>query len=707
MIRYNGGNLQLCNGSAWQTLTAGSGFFANGGNSFAGAATLGTNDAYSLNVETNGTTRMTFDNAGNIGIGVTSPSTRLDIASSIASGNIVNVTSADTTTGVLNGISATISSNGTGSSGVYGVTSGGGYSNGVSGYASNASVNSYAVGVYGKTSGGSGAGVKGVAGYQWGGYQSHGGDFLALGPDSYGLYAENSAASGNAIALYATSSGNAAGYAIYSAAGRNYFSGAVGIGVATPSTKLHVNGTLQLADGGETCSVAGNGGMIRYNSNNLQFCNGTSWQTLGVSGAGSFANGGNSFSGAATLGTNDGYSLSLKTNNTNRMTILSSGEVGLGTSSPVDPLSFGSVNASSTHSLVNLSNTALSGASANGTYIGANPATASADFMNYQVAGTTKFGVDKNGRITGDGSGLTGVTPSFSGLTAGGALFATSSTALGQDASNFFWDSTNHRLGIGTTSPQQSLDLGSGHLQVGSGSKIVWGTVFPTNISADSSGIYFNLKNSATVDFTFGSNFTFQPHAQNSSAAPGFGLTVGGGAPCATCVDQNGGTLILTGGDSRGTGTSQISFKTAPAGSSGSGLNSAAVRMTIDGSGNVGIGTSSPRAALDVTGAIVGTASSTNATSTIDFSSGNIQHTTASCGSFSLRSLKDGGTYMFIVKGTSVATCSFTAYSDAGTATPLTVHLPPNHGATTSGKHTIYNLAVSGGDVYLAWTPGY
>jgi trimeric autotransporter adhesin len=60
----------------------------------------------------------------------------------------------------------------------------------------------------------------------------------------------------------------------------------IGISQAVPDTKLHVAGTIKIGDGSETCSIAGNGGMIRYNSNNLQFCNGTSWQTLGVSGAG-------------------------------------------------------------------------------------------------------------------------------------------------------------------------------------------------------------------------------------------------------------------------------------------------------------------------------------------------------------------------------------------------------------------------------------
>jgi hypothetical protein len=62
--------------------------------------------------------------------------------------------------------------------------------------------------------------------------------------------------------------------------------GAVGIGSVTPMTRLDVAGTLRVANGGEACTLAVNGGMIRYTGGNLQFCNGSAWQTLGVSGAG-------------------------------------------------------------------------------------------------------------------------------------------------------------------------------------------------------------------------------------------------------------------------------------------------------------------------------------------------------------------------------------------------------------------------------------
>ena len=54
---------------------------------------------------------------------------------------------------------------------------------------------------------------------------------------------------------------------------------------------------------------------------------------------------------------------------------------------------------SATSCLFNLSNTALSGASISGTYMGANPLSASADFINYQVGNVTGFLVDKSGAL--------------------------------------------------------------------------------------------------------------------------------------------------------------------------------------------------------------------------------------------------------------------------------------------------------------------
>lgn len=128
-------------------------------------------------------------------------------------------------------------------------------------------------------------------------------------------------------------------------------------------------------------------------------------------------------------------------------------------------------------------------------------------------------------------------------------------------------------------------------------------------------------------------------------------------------------------------------------------------RMTVTSAGNVGIGTTTPRAMLDVNAAIVGKDVS-NATTTINFQTGNMQYTALNCQAFVLHNMKGGGSYMFGVQGTTSGTCGFTAYSDAGT-TPLTVHLPADHAATTAGKHTVYSFIVMGAHVYASWIPGY
>ncbi len=57
--------------------------FVQGGNSFGMTATLGTNDNQSLNLETNGTTKMTVLTNGNVGIGTATPNARLQLAQNV------------------------------------------------------------------------------------------------------------------------------------------------------------------------------------------------------------------------------------------------------------------------------------------------------------------------------------------------------------------------------------------------------------------------------------------------------------------------------------------------------------------------------------------------------------------------------------------------------------------------------------------------
>ncbi len=64
------------------TLQSGASWILDGGNSTTTTVTVGTNDDQGLALETNGVTAITVDDNGNVGVGTSSPATRLDIASS-------------------------------------------------------------------------------------------------------------------------------------------------------------------------------------------------------------------------------------------------------------------------------------------------------------------------------------------------------------------------------------------------------------------------------------------------------------------------------------------------------------------------------------------------------------------------------------------------------------------------------------------------
>ncbi len=128
-------------------------------------------------------------------------------------------------------------------------------------------------------------------------------------------------------------------------------------------------------------------------------------------------------------------------------------------------------------------------------------------------------------------------------------------------------------------------------------------------------------------------------------------------------------------------------------------------KMRILANGNVGIGTGVPLTKLDVDGAIKSEAVS-NAGTTIDFLTGNIQYTSSSCTGFTLNNLKSGAVYTLIVQGTAGGTCSFTPFSGTGSGS-LTLKTGSVGLIQTASTHMVFSFMVAGSYVYVTSVDGY
>lgn len=162
-----------------------------------------------------------------------------------------------------------------------------------------------------------------------------------------------------------------------------------------------------------------------------------SWRSI-TGGSGDVTNGGNSFAGTMTLGTNDGNALWLETNNSAKVSIASGGNVGIGTISAGFPLEVaGSIRATST--------TANVGVGANTSFSGG---VAQLLLINNGSGGTT-WSVNAGNSATGGGlAGSLGIA----------------------EASNYrMVIAQGGNVGIGTTSPTYQLTLaanGSGNSEL-------------------------------------------------------------------------------------------------------------------------------------------------------------------------------------------------------------------------------------------------
>ena len=120
--------------------------------------------------------------------------------------------------------------------------------------------------------------------------------------------------------------------------------------------------------------------------------------------------------------------------------IVTTGNIGIGTSTPSSALSIGSgsqFQINSSGNIVKLNNVTT-------------------NFPSSQGSSNTFLQNDGSGNLS-----WTTVSGQLPSLTSGNIVFSGGGTVLSQN-SNFFWDNTNKRLGIGTSSPGNVVEINSG-----------------------------------------------------------------------------------------------------------------------------------------------------------------------------------------------------------------------------------------------------
>ncbi len=190
-----------------------------------------------------------------------------------------------------------------------------------------------------------------------------------------------------------------------------------------------------------------------------------------------------------------------------------------------------------------------------------------------------------------------GATSMWGGFLDGSVIFIHPNGTLAEDNANFFWDITNHRLGIGTTTPSCMFNFSkSGSLT--SASVLEYTTDTGVRFKIIDTGHTYIAAPATDLDFLFGAQAIFKL-ADNLSFAQA------GGVPALALNNSSNHvsfwTTDLTDGTLFGTiGTHSLTFRT-----------NNIQRLFIDGtSGNIGIGTITPNdsAALEIsstTGALL------------------------------------------------------------------------------------------------------
>ncbi len=342
--------------------------------------------------------------------------------------------------------------------------------------------------------------------------------------------------------------------------------------------------------------------------------------TAGNAGSGGNLNGGNLYLvGGTGTGTGSSGNVLLAINSS----FASIGNVGIGTSGPGSKLSVsGNEGVGVSFALASAPSNGLAvqgnvgigttTASHNLEVIGSGNFSGALSANTLSVASTTTL----SGLSSGSGSALcldgsnnvitctTGVGGISGSGFSGGVSFFNGTTSVTANP-NLFFDSTNSRLGIGTSAPSQEFQVNqntSNPFVVTSGGNVGIGTTSPAGLldltkSGASPTLYLNGAGSAgTQGIIFGRKSGGTISSPTASANGEALLSLIGQGYTGSAFGNSGDIEVQAeGAPSSGSTPGRLVFFTTPSGST-----TLSERMRIDATGNVGINTAAPNVKLEV-----------------------------------------------------------------------------------------------------------